>query len=388
MNSAPRVLHALTNLDPATGGPAHALLGLAIAQRRAGIDARVLSCYRDGFDRALVEELQFHDVPVTLVGPVSARLDRHPALPEAIRCVASGVDAIHIHGVWEDIHVRAAAEGIRRGIPVFLRPCGMWEEWSLAHRGWKKRLYFALRWRPLLPRLAALHVMCVGEGASTKRALRMSELRTVVVPNGIDAEEFTTRPNRAFWRQRIDDLGEDRVLLFFGRVHEKKCPELLIDALALPPLQRGVRLVIAGPCDSSYRAQLEARARERGVAGRIAWIGAVTRADRVHALGAADLFALPSQQENFGNAIVESLGAGTRALIANTITSADELKLTRAVFVVPRTAESFAVAAAELLAAPWDERRRERTRHHALERYSWHRIAARWKKLYTGEDAP
>src|SRR5207247_6042205 len=75
-----RIVHVISNLDPRSGGPTTALLGLAPAQRRAGLDVEVVSTFAPDYRRDVEQQLESADVKVHLVGPVHGRLGRHPQL--------------------------------------------------------------------------------------------------------------------------------------------------------------------------------------------------------------------------------------------------------------------------------------------------------------------
>jgi glycosyltransferase involved in cell wall biosynthesis len=86
-----------------------------------------------------------------------------------------------------------------------------------------------------------------------------------------------------------------------------KGPDVLIDATA--DCVRGgldVRTVLVG--DGRYRAELEARARDRGLQDRVTFLGQVPAGDAVRAvLDSADLFVLPSRTEGLPRALVEAM---------------------------------------------------------------------------------
>ncbi len=85
------------------------------------------------------------------------------------------------------------------------------------------------------------------------------------------------------------------------------------------PRQAGLRLVIAGPDEAGMQQALAERARQLGVAEAIVWTGMLRGDEKYDALHAAEVFLLPSHQENFGIAVAEALSCGVPALISNKV---------------------------------------------------------------------
>jgi len=115
-------------------------------------------------------------------------------------------------------------------------------------------------------------------------------------------------------------LRQQAFLLFLGRLHEKKGCELLIEAFAQLRNLSGSpsHLVMAGPCsDDGYLRRLQQLSAAMG--DSIIFPGMLTGDMKWGALSAAEAFALPSHQENFGIAVAEALACGTPVLISNKI---------------------------------------------------------------------
>jgi glycosyltransferase involved in cell wall biosynthesis len=55
------------------------------------------------------------------------------------------------------------------------------------------------------------------------------------------------------------------------------------------------------------------------VESRVTWTGMITGAEKWGALHSAEVFLLPSHQENFGIAVAEALAAGVPTLISNKV---------------------------------------------------------------------
>jgi glycosyltransferase involved in cell wall biosynthesis len=100
--------------------------------------------------------------------------------------------------------------------------------------------------------------------------------------------------------------GRGPVLVTVGRLEPVKNVALLLDAFARVAETLDARLLIIG--EGSQRAALEAQARGPGLAGRVALLGHVP-SPRPY-LRAADLFVLASDEEGFGQVLIEAMAEG------------------------------------------------------------------------------
>jgi glycosyltransferase involved in cell wall biosynthesis len=93
-------------------------------------------------------------------------------------------------------------------------------------------------------------------------------------------------------------------------------------------------------------------ARRLAVDDIVTWAGFLLGAEKWDALAAGDVFALPSDNENFGMVVVEALLAGTPALISDEVYLGDDLQGIGAVTICARDAHSVAHSLARLLDDP------------------------------------
>lgn len=132
--------------------------------------------------------------------------------------------------------------------------------------------------------------------------------RVLVLPNTV-AEDYAPGPPGG-------ERGGPRILLSVGRLDAREAYKGHDAVIAcLPQLVAGGHDVIyriAGEGDD--RPRLERLARERGVAERVRFLGAVPRAALPDLYRDADLFVLPSRGEGFGIVFLEAMACGTPAL--------------------------------------------------------------------------
>lgn len=362
------------------GGPIIALAGLVEAQVALGLKVSVCATWREGDDRALAEQMSLAGAQVELVGPASRRLLRHRQLKPKLTEMVRASDIVHVHALWEEIQHGAARVAQRQGVPYIMRPCGMLDPWSLRQSWLLKRMYMLLRLRRNLNRAAAIHY--TSDVARELAAPLNIKAPTIVEPNGVKLEEFATLPPPGTFRARYPQLEGRPTLTFLGRLHSKKGLELLIPAMArLADLS--VMLVIAGPDSRGYEAKLRRLAERHKIADRIVFAGMLRGPERVAALVDADLFVLPSYQENFGNAVVEALAAGRPVVIS------DQVNIYRQVLqagVGGVTKQDVDALAAELNRWLSDDSLRAaaagRARAFVAENYDWKKIAQRWVEHY------
>jgi glycosyltransferase involved in cell wall biosynthesis len=125
-----------------------------------------------------------------------------------------------------------------------------------------------------------------------------------------------------------------------GRLHPKKGCDLLLDAFAVTLARDPAwHLVMAGPDPAGWSAQLRAQAAALGIAGRVTWPGMLSGALKWGAICAAEVFVLPSHQENFGIAVVEALACGRPALISHPVNIWREIDQAQAGLVAEDSAE-------------------------------------------------
>ena len=114
--------------------------------------------------------------------------------------------------------------------------------------------------------------------------------------------------------------------------------------------------MLAGPDEGGHRRELEAQIARLGCRGSVMFAGELNDPQKWAALAAADLFVMPSDFENFGNAVVEAISSGLP--VTTTGTPWQELPAAGAGWWVEPTVAALAAALREAFQIP-EEKRRE-----------------------------
>jgi glycosyltransferase involved in cell wall biosynthesis len=256
-------------------------------------------------------------------------------------------DVVHIYGTYDLLGPVVAPRCRQMGIPYVVEPMGMFRPIvrSLA----SKWLYRQLFGESVVRGAARL----VATSAQEQQELieeGIARHKIVIRRNGIALPE--SLPARGEFRRQWKIPQEALLVLFLGRVVSKKSPDLLLEAFARwqassKGSQRGV-LVIAGPVeDPEYAKRLEAQVKRLGLSGAVLFTGPLYDDTKWAALMDADIFALPSQNENFGNAAAEAVACGTPAVVTDRCGVAPFIR-GRAGIVIPHECAALARALQQL----------------------------------------
>jgi glycosyltransferase involved in cell wall biosynthesis len=363
------ILHVIRNLSRSTGGPVNALVGLAEAQAALGHRVMILAADQ-GEDKVVPRGVATHLMPAR-----SRKWSWPPAFGSKLADLVPGVDIVHGHMVWDYPVWAAARQARRHGKPFILQPCGHLDKWSLSQKALKKKIYLTAL-GSVVRTASAIHFTSDGERRASLAAI--GDRPSLVIPLGVPHQAYTDLPSPGVFAARFPALRGKRIVLFLGRLHPKKQPEVAIDAFhCVADLDERLHLVLAGPSEAGYQAVLAARVTGLGLTNRVTFTGLLGEEGAREAYSAAQLFVLPSFQENFGLAIVEAMAASRPVIISDLLDLADDIVAANAGIACTPYAVAMAAALQRLITDDALCRRMgENGRALVLLRFTWPPIAA------------
>ncbi len=228
-----------------------------------------------------------------------------------IQASEQGFDAVHVHGALAAILLRRALRTHWDWVPLVYTEHDS-TPWACRYR---RRFERAVR-------------RCVYRRVNL-RACRAATTITVNFPSlgdelaeraGISRSRFSTDRNavtagcpsdRHSTESVIERHGFVRYCLYVGSLVDRKCPDVLLRALAK----------VSMPCifvgDGPMRASLERLASTSGVSDRVVFTGAIEHHDLRHYYSGAEALVLPSVSETAALVAVEALAAGVPVVASN-----------------------------------------------------------------------
>lgn len=334
-----KILRVISSTNPEKGGPIEGIKQAQIILERDGVEVEIACC-----DAPNAPWLQDSRLPaVHALGPAKGNYGYTPRLTCWLQENAHRYDAVIVHGLWQ-FHGLAVHKALANTtIPYFVFPHGMLDPWfkrtyPLKHL--KKWLYWPWAEYRVLRDAQAVIFTSEDERILARESFWLYKANEVVTAYGTSEPPQDEEMLRNCFLEKYPELHGKRLVLFLSRIHEKKGCDLLIDAFArVASRDDSLHLVMAGPDQTSWKAELQAQAERLGITQRITWPGMLQGAEKWGAYYAAEVFCLPSHQENFGIVVAEALACGTPVLISNKVNIWREIENDRSGFVAEDSVE-------------------------------------------------
>jgi glycosyltransferase involved in cell wall biosynthesis len=217
-------------------------------------------------------------------------------------------------------------------IPYYVFPHGMLDPWfkkTFPLKHVKKWFYWPWAEYRVLRDAAAVIFTSEEERLLARKSFWLYRAREKVSPLGVEAPGISPNAKSEFL-SRYPQLQNTRNFLFLGRLHPKKGCDILLDAFARVSSREPISLVLAGPDQIGWEAELRQQVARLNLTERVVFTGMLEGAMKQGAFASADAFVLPSHQENFGIAVVEALAAAVPVLISNRVNIWREIDADRA----------------------------------------------------------
>jgi glycosyltransferase involved in cell wall biosynthesis len=335
-----RLLHVVHTLNPDRGGPSESVRMFARAHQRAGNEVEVATLdgpadgpASDGYQNLLT-------CPIHPCGPGKSNYGFSPRLDEWLKANYQRFDGVIVNGVWQyhGVAARRALAGRKRYV-VFAH--GMLDpyfkdRYPLKHL--KKLVYWIWQEHRNLNSAQAVCFTSEEEKRVAAGGFPFARFRRVVVPYGTMGPSGDPEALKQAFFGSWPQLRGKSYLLFLGRIHPKKGCDLLFEAFARVA-NPDLHLVMAGPDETGWGAELKAQAQRLGIADRIIWTGMLRGDAKWGAFYGAEAFILPSHQENFGIAVADALACGLIPLISDKVNIAADVAADGAALMESNTLE-------------------------------------------------
>ncbi len=393
---AMHVVHVIHSMDRHSGGPSQSLRELCRTQIQAGhrvtivttdVQSRMHWLPGHVYKAKLRSEKILQGIDLV----ICHGFGRHGALrrfrysPGAGRKIEGAIAEnssshlhFHIHGLFSHIGTAAAAHCRRHRAPYAIRPAGGLSEYCLDQGN---RFGKSILKRLFLDRdiAGASFIYATSEREKDDVKRLYPDAKIVGIPHGvIFPSQSLLDSSRKKFAEKFPQLTDKPFVLFMGRLTPKKGCEMLLEAFAKASNQTDQewRLVIAGE-DCGSGDEIKKTIVQLNLELAVIMTGFLSGKVKHGALAAAEIFALPSIDENFGLAVTEAMAHETCVLTCPGVDSHRYVDEAHAGLTVDRNVESLTSALLKLMTSDRKPMSRK-GRLYVREHLSWREIT---KKL-------
>lgn len=264
--------------------------------------------------------------------------------------------------------------------PVLLSPRGQFGGWCLDNGS-----SFKQKWLDWCIKPFAQNITWHATADQEKNEIQaiFMDAKVEVISNGIEYDLFqksSVLSKQAFMKKFAGkELDVEKIIVSMGRLQKKKGFDILIDSF-VQVLQAypQAKLFIAGQ-DEGEEKNLLRQIEELQLIDKVFLTGAINGQEKIDFLANADLFVLPSHNENFGNVYIESLASGT-PIVASKHTPWSEVEEADCGKWVNNTVNETTEAMLEMLEKDREDMCLNSKR--IAKKYDWKNIAIKFKDVF------
>ena len=288
-----RILHS-GSLDVKSGGPALSTYLTIKGLRNTGVDVEMVMPPLGEEGKLIADDVNLH-----YTAPVkNSRMEYMPRMNQLLKELPQ-YDLYHVQGLWQWLGHSVASYARKQKKPYVITLRGMLYPQALAHSTLIKKISLALYQRNDLQRAACIQATCEEE-MNYYRELGFTN-PMAILPNPIEVDGIIERPIPSKTKLRIG---------YLGRVHPRKRIERLIYAFdALRDELESAELLIIGAGDKQYEQFLREEVIRLNLPN-VKFTGFLTGEEKDKAILSLSYLVVPSDFENFGNIVTETLVRG------------------------------------------------------------------------------
>lgn len=331
-----KVLHIVPTLNPQDGGTTTSVIDIASGLRSKGVDVTIATTDGEEKDKNTFffkeVEREFDIEVICFRANLPKKWKKSNELSKWLDMNSSGFDVIHSHSVFCFPSIAASKYSAKYQVPHVISPAGMLDQWPMSQNKWKKKIYYHIFEKEGLELAKAIHTTSSDESKSINKLGFGHKVREISL--GLRNIQLENYENKC-------KVNSELRVLYLSRIHPKKRLIELVEAINyLGCKGYNVCLDIVGEGEKEYTEKVIQLVANLKLEEKIKFHGFLRGKEKRERFLEADLFVLPSFQENFGIAIVEAMSYGVPVIITSSMALADDVNNYGAGDVIPVNSKS------------------------------------------------
>ena len=320
-----KLLHVITSTNPVTGGPIESIRQIYKYAKQFNIVQEIVC-----MDKSNSPWLKDKSLPkIYAVGPAYFKYAFNFKIKNWLKKNLANYDMVILNGIWQYPSLIASNIASRLRIPYWVFYHGMLDPWFQKvyfFKKIKKIIYWKLFQCKGIEKAEAVFFTAAREKILARKQFLPYNIKEEVFPYGISGPSRKNIFSKNPLLKKYPELKNKKVILYLGRIAEKKGCDMLIEAFSkIENSDSSWHLLIVGS-SNKYSEILKKICNQLKISARVTWISGLYGSDKWDAYYLANVFCLPSHQENFAITVIESISAGLPVIISNKVNTFYEIK--------------------------------------------------------------
>lgn len=225
-------------------------------------------------------------------------------------------DIVHVHGLWNFPGLYALMSSLK--IKKLLTIHGTIGNGNFDKSNLKRRFFSWLIQKKAALKADFIQVHNENELQNTINYFKPKSHPNIhLITNGVDFKPFENLPNTQILRKKFNLKDTDKIILFFGRLHEIKGIEhLLLAFKKIAQNSEDTYLIFVG-ADAGFLEKINHFSVQNHLENKILYFGLADNTIKVQVLCDADVYVLPSYSESFNIATIEAMAAALPIVVSD-----------------------------------------------------------------------
>ena len=311
-----KILHITRSITPQSGGVIESIILKNILYKELKLKCEIATL--DKFSKKLLLDKR---LPlVNFLGIGKNQIVNYFNFSKWLNINIKNYDLIIYDGIWQFTNYALWKIAKKFNVKYHIAVHGMLDPWfNRDIIKYLKKLIFwwLIQYRVLRDAKSVIFNTKDEARLASKASFFPYKLKNNIISHPVEGNPYINKIKNNSFLKKFPKLRKKRIILYLGRIHEKKGLDLLLKAFKKFSLNKEIHLVISGPPQKEYVSKIKKLIDILNLKNHVTFTGPLYNKLKWDAYYASEIFCLPTHQENFGLTLAESMASKRPVITTN-----------------------------------------------------------------------
>lgn len=311
-----KILHIIRSINPDSGGVIESIILRNILYKELKFKCEIATL--DIFSKKLLldKRLPF----VNFLGISKNQIINYFNFSKWLNINIKNYDLIIYDGIWQITNFALWKIAKENNVKYHIVIHGMLDPWfNKKILKYLKKLIFwwLIQYRVLRDAKSVIFTSNEEARLASKASFFPYKIKNNIISHPVQGNPYIDKIKNNSFLKKFPKLKKKRILLYLGRIHEKKGLDILLKAFKKFSYNKEIHLVISGPHQKEYISKIKKLIDILDLKNHVTFTGPLYNKIKWDAYYASEFFCLPTHQENFGLTLAEAMSSRRPVITTN-----------------------------------------------------------------------